>query len=376
MTEVFFESFQHMTQMERQNRGGLLQKCLKLARRLEMRGSIEKGDTVAIKLHMGEQNNPSYLSPAIVRFFADLVKEYGGQPFVTDTTSLYRYARHTMFEYLKTAASHGFTSETMGCPVIIADGLKGQSGTVVHVESPNLLKEITVAQYIYDADVLVSLAHVTMHNNFPLGATLKNVAMGCTTKRSKIAMHTVGNKPVLNPKKCVKCGACIKMCPGEAYSFKKGTITVDPDKCIGCAGCVAVCEGGAIDIPWDDGKAQTTILDGYKAVCSTFSPDKLFLFNFGINIKEVCDCVEAGLSSVVPDIGVLASRDGVALDKATDDLIVAAPGNPYSIASLVNVMEPGSRKADAISSTARSESFWNALVKTDPESMQYKLITK
>jgi len=111
-------------------------------------------------------------------------------------------------------------------------------------------------------------------------------------------------------------------------------------------------------------------------VCSTFSPDKLFLFNFGINIKEVCDCVEAGLSSVVPDIGVLASRDGVALDKATDDLIVAAPGNPYSIASLVNVMEPGSRKADAISSTARSESFWNALVKTDPESMQYKLITK
>ena len=375
MQEVFFESTKQMTHLERENRGGLLQKCGKLAGLLDMDGSIEKGDTVAIKLHLGEKHNPSHLSPGIVSFFVDQVKGYGGQPFVTDTTSLYRHARHTMFDYLETAARNGFTSETMDCPVIIADGLKGQSGTMVAVESPRLLNEICVAQCIYDADVLVSLAHVTMHNSFPLGAAVKNVAMGCTTKSSKIAMHTVGSKPILDPEKCTKCGACIKMCPSEAYSFENGVITVDPENCIGCAGCVAVCEGGAIRIPWDTGKVQATVLDGYKAVVSTFAPGKLFFFNFAIDVREICDCVGAAFSNIVPDIGVLASRDAIALDKATDDLIVAAPGNPNSILERVGGMEPGARKADAISDAAQSEAYWKALGESEPESVLYKLIT-
>jgi uncharacterized Fe-S center protein len=281
-----------------------------------------------------------------------------------------------MFDYLETAARNGFTSQTMGCPVIIADGLKGQSGTAVEIESPNLLREVCVAQYIYDADVLVSLAHVTMHGTVPLGASVKNVAMGCATKRSKIAMHTVGSRPTLNPEKCTKCGACIKMCPGEAYSFKKGVITVDPDKCVGCAGCVAVCEGGAIRIPWDAGKVQATLLAGFKAVISTFSPDKLFFFNFAINVKETCDCIAEAFSSIVPDIGVLASRDGIAVDKATDDLIVAAPGNPNSIMETVGAMQPGARKADVISDTARSEAYWETVGKSNPENLRYKLITR
>ena len=198
MQDVFFESSKQMTMLERNNRGGLLPKCRKLAKLLDMENSIEKGDTVAIKLHLGERGNPSYLSPAIAGFFADLVKECGGRPFVTDTTTLYRRARHTMFDYLETAARNGFTSQTMGCPVIIADGLKGQSGTAVAVESARLLKEVCVAEYISDADVLISLAHVTMHPTVPLGASVKNVGMGCATKSSKIAMHTVGNKPTLN----------------------------------------------------------------------------------------------------------------------------------------------------------------------------------
>jgi len=375
MQDVFFESSKQMTMMERDNRGGLLQKCRKLAKLINMESSIEKGDTVAIKLHLGERYNPSYLSPAIAGFFVDLVKEYGGRPFVTDTTTLYRRARHTMFDYLETAARNGFTSQTMGCPVIIADGLKGQSGTVVQVESAQLLREVCVAEYIHDADVLVSLAHVTMHITVPLGASVKNVGMGCATKSSKIAMHTVGNKPTLDPQKCIKCGACIKMCPGEAYSFKNGVITVDPRKCVGCAGCIAVCEGGAIQIPWDAGKVQATLLDGYKAVVSTFSPDKLFFFNFAINVRETCDCMGEALSNIVPDIGVLASRDAIAVDKAADDLIVAAPGNPNSILASVGAMEPGARKADAISDTARSEAYWEAVAKSDPQSINYKLIT-
>ena len=375
MRDVFFESSKQMTMLERKNRGGLLKKCLKLAKLLDMDSSIEKGDTVAIKLHLGERHNPSYLSPAIAGFFVDLVKEYGGQPFVTDTTTLYRRARHTMFDYLETAARNGFTSQTMGCPVIIADGLKGQSGTVVQVESGRHLKELCVAEYIHDADVLVSLAHVTMHPTVPLGASVKNVGMGCATKSGKIAMHTVGNKPALNVNKCTKCGMCIRMCPGGAYSFKDGVISVDQDKCIGCAGCVAVCEGGAITIPWDAGKVQATLLDGYKAVVSTFSPDKMFFFNFAINVREICDCVAEAFSNIVPDIGVLASRDAIAVDKETDDLIVAAPGNPNSILERVGAMEPGSCKADVISDTAQSEAFWAAVGESDSESIQYKLTT-
>jgi len=375
MQDVFFESSKQMTMIERDNRGGLLQKCRKLAESMNMENSIEKGDTVAIKLHLGERHNPSYLSPSIASFFVDLVKEYGGQPFVTDTTTLYRRARHTMFDYLKTAARNGFTCETMGCPVIVADGLKGQSGTVVQVKSGQILREVCVAEYIHDADVLLCLAHVTMHPTVPLGASVKNVGMGCATKSSKIAMHTVGNKPTLDAGKCTKCGACIKMCPGEAYSFKNGVINVDPRKCVGCAGCIAVCEGGAIQIPWDAGKVQATLLDGYKAVVSTFSPDKLFFFNFAINVREICDCVGEAFSNIIPDIGVLASRDAIALDKATDDLIVAAPGNPNSILASVGAMEPGARKADAISNTARSEAYWEAVAMSDPESVDYKLVT-
>lgn len=336
----------------------------KFARIIEKTGfldRLDRGDTVAVKLHMSELGNIRGLRPMWARHVADMVKEAGGQPFVTDTTTLYRRGRVTVHKYLETAAAHGFCPETMGCPVIIADGFKN-AGTHVTQEAEGF-KRVPVAQAIYEADAMVSLARPTFHPDFPLAGTLKNLGMGCTTKEAKITMHAQMAAPGFNEEKCIGCFACVRICPGAAFEPTGNVVAFDEDKCVGCGDCIAVCQGGALNPKWDADARNTQLwtLEAARAVLSTFPEGKVVHLAVGTDFTFGCDC---GTNSVpiVTDIGLLGSNDAAALDRACWDKAHEAP------------LYPGGRLAALAQDPEKSEEldlerdrvsvFWD---KTEPQ---------
>ncbi|HJX69804.1 MAG TPA: DUF362 domain-containing protein [Dehalococcoidia bacterium] len=184
---------------------------------------MPKGGSVAVKLHMGELGNITYIRPIFVRRVVDLIKRAGGKPFVTDTTSLYPGARDTEGKYLSSAASNGFVEESLGASVVIADG-DGYEGVPVPVENivrSCELKEVKVATKIYEAAFLLVLSHVKGHMLTGFGGAIKNLGMGCVTKEAKREQHRV-NPPLLDESKCDGCEACVKVCPSETITLEDG----------------------------------------------------------------------------------------------------------------------------------------------------------
>ncbi|MEK9148512.1 MAG: DUF362 domain-containing protein [Candidatus Desantisbacteria bacterium] len=292
---------------------------------------IEKGEVVAIKTHFGEYGNTRYIRPTFGRKVADMVKEMGGEPFVTDTTALYRGKRHSLFSALSAAASHGFTAETMGCPILIADGIRS-TGYEVIVKDPLKLSKVKVASLIFEADFLITLSHFTFHPLVIPAASIKNVGMGCVNKESKLAMHA-GSKVKFNEKKCLFCQACVKICPSGALKSSNKKIEYDENLCIGCGGCIGECKEEALSVPWEKKgprDVQAGILDGFKATLSTFKEKKALFINVCLDITEHCDCFGKADIPVIPDIGILISDDALACDKAGFDLAKAFPEYPGS----------------------------------------------
>ncbi len=290
---------------------------------------LGKSDAVAIKLHMGEEGNCRYIRPGIVRKIADQIKEAGAEPFVTDSTTLYKRKRGTLFDYLRTAARHGFTSETVGCPVLIADGLKSR-GILVQVDDPVKLREVGVAPLIHEADGILCLSHVTLHPDVVPAAGLKNLAMGCTDKEAKMRMHASDAKPKFNRPKCTGCGTCVRHCPSGAILLEEGKAKFIPEKCVSCAECIAVCPHGAVTVNWTSLSEDVCrgVVDAVRAVLSTFAPEKVAFMNLGYDVTEECDCGGGSSLPVVADFGILTARDPVAVDSATADMINSVPAYP------------------------------------------------
>ncbi|MDI6752128.1 MAG: DUF362 domain-containing protein [bacterium] len=292
---------------------------------------IEKEEAVAIKTHFGEYGNTRYIRPTFSKKVVDMVKEKGGQPFLTDTTALYRGKRHSLFSALSAAASHGFTGETMGCPVLIADGIRS-TGYEAIVKDPLRLSKIKVASLVFEADFLIVLSHFTFHPLVIPAASIKNVGMGCVTKESKLAMHA-GSEVKFNERKCLFCKACVKICPSGALKAKDKKIEYDEDLCIGCGECIGECKEEALSVPWEKKgprDVQAGILDGFKATLSTFGKNKALFINICLDITQHCDCFQKADIPVIPDIGLLISDDALACDKAGFDLAAASPEYPGS----------------------------------------------
>ena len=295
---------------------------------------VKKSDVAAIKLHMGEEGNARYIRPTVVRTIADWFRSKGTEPFVTDSTSLYKRKRGTLFDYLRTAARHGFTAETMGCPVLIADGIKS-NGIPIEVEDHLKLESVGVAPLIGEADILLCLSHVTLHPDVMPAAGLKNMAMGCTDKAAKMRMHASDAKPRFDEKKCTGCGACVRHCPSDAIELVRGKASFIPEKCVSCAECIAFCDYGAVRVNWSSLSRDVCrgVIDAVRAITSTFEPDKLAFMNLGFDVTEECDCGGGSNVPIVGDFGCLTGLDPVAVDAATADMINAAPlypGGPLS----------------------------------------------
>jgi uncharacterized Fe-S center protein len=284
---------------------------------------VSPGDSVAVKVHMGEYGGSGYLQPPIVRRVCDLIKEAGGKPFVTDTTTLYSAGRFTASQYLSTATLNGFTEESLGAPVIIADGEQGYDGEWMDIPaqvSDCSLGGIRIARGIFDADSMIVVSHLKGHELSGFGGSIKNVAMGCVSKESKSAQHRV-NRGVIDLSKCTGCGQCVEGCAFKALSLFEERMVRDEEKCMNCNNCLYICPEGVFSLPPQaKERFQVYLAHAAAGVLSRFH-SKVAFINFVQDITPLCDCVTPSGLAVVPDIGILASTDAVAIDRASLDLI-------------------------------------------------------
>jgi len=284
---------------------------------------VSAGDSVAVKVHMGEYGGSAYLHPPIVRRACDLIKEAGGKPFVTDTTTLYPFGRFTASQYLATAARNGFTKESLGAPVVIADGEQGYDGEWVAMPkqvSDCSLDRIKIASNIFTADSMVVLTHFKGHELASFGGSIKNVAMGCVTKESKAAQHRA-NRAIIDISKCNGCGQCVDACAFKALSLVEEKIVRDDEKCMDCSHCLYVCPEAVYSVtPRAKERFQVSVAHAAAGVLSRFR-SKVAFINFVQDVTRLCDCVTPSGLPVVSDIGILASKDVVAIDKASLDMI-------------------------------------------------------
>ena len=284
---------------------------------------IAKKDLVAVKLHFGEPGNVHTVHPFYVREIVELIKAAGGMPFVTDTNVLYRGKRNNSVDHLLTAYHNGFNYATLGAPVIISDGLKGKSFFELPTGGRRCPKA-KIAADIVEADALVVLTHVTGHCLFGLGGAIKNLAMGTGSPGGKQMMHS-DVKPTAEPEKCVGCRLCAKWCPVDAISFPDGKAVVDHDKCIGCGECTALCPQTAFKIQWGETVGLQERSVEFAAALTRQKAGKIAYLSYALRITADCDCGTRLGHPIVPDIGILASRDVVAIDQATVDLVKAQP---------------------------------------------------
>src|SRR5574344_588948 len=203
------------------------------------------GKFVAIKMHFGEMGNVAYLRPNYAKAVADTVSSLGGKPFLTDCNTLYPGSRKNTIEHLYCAWENGFTPLSAGCPVIIADGLKGTDDVSVPVNG-EYIKEAKIGHAIMDADIFISLTHFKGHEMTGFGGTIKNIGMGCGSRAGKMEQHREG-KPSVAKEGCVGCGSCVKICAHGAPVIENGKATINHDKCVGCGRCLAVCPKNVID---------------------------------------------------------------------------------------------------------------------------------
>lgn len=285
---------------------------------------------VAIKLHFGEPGNLAFIRPNYAATTAAMIRAAGGVPFATDANSLYTGRRGNAVDHLLAASENGFNRLVLGCDVIIADGLKGTEYREVVINQRHF-RTARIASAVADADVVVSLSHFKGHELTGIGGAIKNLGMGCGSRGGKLEMHS-SSKPKIVTESCKSCGECIKSCPQEAihWNLDSHKAEIDYDRCIGCGQCIAMCQYGAAQAIFNESgvNAGEKIAEYALGVVK----DKPCLHvNFITDVAPFCDCWSYNDTALVADIGILASRDPVALDRACVDMVNSAPLSPGSI---------------------------------------------
>jgi len=284
---------------------------------------IAPGDITAVKIHFGEWGNDSYISPVHARQVVDCIREAGGKPFLTDSNTLYRGSRADACDHLVTAIEHGFAYAVVRAPLTIADGLKGKNWRRVEVHLRHF-PSVLISGDIVDADAMVVLSHFKGHEVAGFGGAIKNLAMGCAPPAGKQAQHCA--RPLHIDEKCTGCGRCVSACPREAITLAKtpkgSLVQIQYSRCIGCFECMTVCPAHAIDVDWETEIPEfIERMVEYARGAIKGKEEKTGYMNFLQNITPDCDCVPWSDTPIVPDIGILASRDPVAIDAASFDLV-------------------------------------------------------
>ena len=295
----------------------LLQKLKTLCLAAGIKNIDMDGKFVAIKMHFGELGNMAFLRPQYAKVVADLCKEQGGLPFLTDCNTLYPGSRRHALEHMDCANFNGFNTTTTGCQIVIGDGLRGTDEVEVPVKNGEFVKNAKIGRAIMDADVFISLAHFKGHEMTGFGGALKNIGMGCGSRAGKMEQHSSG-KVSVNEELCRGCRHCAKECGSNAITYENNKAHINQDICKGCGRCIGACTFDAIsNDQWDAGDLLDRKMAEYaQAVCQD---RPCFHINLAMDISPNCDCHGDNDAAILPNIGMFASFDPVALDQACVD---------------------------------------------------------
>jgi len=302
----------------------------KLRRLMERAGAGEidfEKKFVCIKMHFGEPGNLSFLRPNYAKVVADYVKERGGVPFLCDCNTLYVGRRKNALEHMDAAYENGFSPLTTGCQIIIGDGLKGTDDVEVPVIGGEYIEKAKIGRAVMDADVFISLTHFKGHEQAGFGGAVKNIGMGCGSRRGKMEQHNAG-KPIVHGEMCRACHRCARECGQDAISYgPDGKAVIDHAKCVGCGRCIGACNFDAIENPsWDTVQMLNRKMAEYAKAVVDGRP--CFHISLVRDISPNCDCHGENDVPILPDIGMFASFDPVALDQACADACMACEPLP------------------------------------------------
>lgn len=341
---------------------GLPTKLKKLIKKAGI-GQIDMdGKFVAIKLHFGELGNISYLRPNYAKAVADVVKELGGKPFLTDCNTMYPGSRKNALEHLECAWENGFTPLTVGCPILIGDGLKGTDDIDVTVTGGEYVKIAKIGRAIMDADVFISLTHFKGHEMTGFGGAIKNIGMGCGSRAGKTEQHSSG-KAEIDETKCRGCLMCLKECANSGLSFNPESrkMRVNYENCVGCGRCLGACNFDAISFA-DFAAAEMLNYRMAEYTKAVVDGRPCFHISLVVDVSPNCDCHGENDTPILPNLGMFASVDPLALDQACVDACLKATPLPGSQLS-ENLAKPDfvNQHDHFVNSTPESE--WHTCLK-------------
>ena len=357
---------------------GLPAKLKKLIRKAGIQTLDMEGKFTAIKMHFGELGNISYLRPNYARAVVDVVKECGGKPFLTDCNTMYPGSRKNALEHLECAWENGFTPLTVGCPILIGDGLKGTDDIAVPVKGGVYVKEARIGHAIMDADVFISLTHFKGHEMTGFGGAIKNIGMGCGSRAGKTDQHSSG-KLHIETNRCRGCRRCQRECANQGLVFDETEkkMHVDQEHCVGCGRCLGACNFDAIVF---DNDAAVRLLNCRMAEYTKAVVDGRpnFHISLVVDVSPNCDCHGENDIPILPNIGMFASFDPLALDQACADACLAATPMPGSQLAK-NLAKPGFVNLHDHFRNSTPESEWESCLehaeKIGLGTREYELIT-
>ena len=300
----------------------LLQKLERLVKKAGMMDIDFNNKYTAIKIHFGEPGNLAYLRANYSKVLVDLIRSRGGKVFLTDCNTLYVGRRKNALDHLDAAYENGYNPFTTGCHIMIADGLKGTDEALVPIDG-EYVKEAKIGRAIMDADIIISLTHFKGHEATGFGGALKNLGMGSGSRAGKMEMHNAG-KPFVHTDKCVGCGACQINCAHGAITVLERKASIDTNKCVGCGRCIGACPVDAVDSMCDEANdiLKRKIAEYTLAVLKD-RPN--FHVSLVVDVSPNCDCHSENDAPIVPNVGMFASFDPVALDMACVDAVNRQP---------------------------------------------------
>jgi len=313
MNKVFF-----IPVVDKEDPSSISKKLKLLIEKSGMLNLFNKKEYIAVKTHFGEEGNKTYISPILVKTVIDKLKQKAVIPFLTETSTLYRGKRSNAIDHIALANRHGFGFEKIGVPIVMADGLFGDSEVSISISGKHY-KEVNIAAEIAKIHGLVVLSHFKGHIETGFGGAFKNIGMGLSSRRGKLVQHSVMS-PEINKFKCTGCGICIKWCPQNTITMEDGKAYIHKENCIGCGECLAVCQFGAVKFDWgrESSALQEMIAEHAAGVINAVN-GRIFYINFIINITKDCDCI--GRSNIVAEnVGLVAGDNIVAVEKASYDL--------------------------------------------------------
>lgn len=362
--DVYFSNFRSRSKGENKN-----SKIKQLFDKAGFGGLIKENDLTAIKLHFGEMGNDAFLKPVLIRPVVEKTLECHGKPFLTDTNTLYYGSRHNSVDHLQTALKNGFGYAVTDAPIIIADGIRGDNWILVDV-GLNHFQKVKIAGDIETSDSMLVLSHFKGHGMSGFGGAIKNLAMGCAAVSGKIEQHKC-SKPIITDA-CTACATCVDSCPLSVISIHGEKAKIDLEKCIACNNCLSNCPELAIEIDFDSLPEFSERMVEYAYGAVKTKQRKVGYINFLMDITPDCDCEAFSDAPIVPDIGVLASKDPVALDTASYDLVNQQIGLKNSL--LEHHHQTGHDKFRGVWEEVDSRVQLNYAQKIGMGSMNYNLI--